>query len=74
MLRNALRNEIKDATVIIIAQRISTIMDADRIIVLDQGRAVGSGTHQELMQNCPVYQQIAASQLSEAELMGGKSK
>lgn len=74
MLRAALRNEVKDATVIIVAQRVSTIMDADRIIVLDKGRAVGIGTHQELMKNCPVYQQIAASQLSEAELAGGEAK
>ena len=74
MLRAALRGETKDATVIIVAQRVSTIMDADRIIVLDQGRAVGIGTHQELMQTCPVYQQIAASQLSEAELAGGEGR
>lgn len=74
MLRAALRDETKDATAIIVAQRVSTIMDADRIIVLDQGRAVGIGTHHELMQTCPVYQQIAASQLSEAELEGGKGR
>ena len=71
MLRAALRKEVKDATVVIVAQRVSTIMDADRIIVLDNGRAVGVGTHQELMKNCPVYQQIAASQLSESEFAGG---
>lgn len=53
MLRAALRKEVKDATVIIVAQRVSTIMDADRIIVLDQGRAVGIGTHQELLKSCP---------------------
>lgn len=73
MLRAALRKEVKDATVIIVAQRVSTIMDADRIIVLDQGRAVGIGTHRELLRTCPVYQQIAASQLSEAELAGGSA-
>ena len=72
MLRAALRKEVKDATVIIVAQRVSTIMDADRIIVLDQERAVGIGTHQELLKSCPVYQQIAASQLSESELAGGE--
>ena len=72
MLRAALRKEVKDATVIIVAQRVSTIMDANRIIVLDQGRAVGIGTHQELLKSCPVYQQIAASQLSESELAGGE--
>ena len=71
MLRAALRKEVKDATVVIVAQRVSTIMDADRIIVLDNGRAVGVGTHQELMKNCPVYQQFAASQLSESEFAGG---
>lgn len=73
MLRAALRKEITDATVVIVAQRISTILDADRILVLDQGRAVGIGTHQELMRSCPVYQQIAASQLSEAELAKAKA-
>lgn len=74
MLRAALRSEIRDATVIIIAQRVSTIMDADRIIVLDNGRAVGIGTHHQLMKTCPVYQQIAASQLSESELAGGETQ
>ncbi|HIZ77406.1 MAG TPA: ABC transporter ATP-binding protein/permease [Firmicutes bacterium] len=74
MLRSALRNEVTDATVIIVAQRVSTIMDADQIIVLDKGRAVGIGTHRELMENCSVYQQIAASQLSETELAGGEMK
>ena len=56
------------------AQRVSTIMDADQIIVLDKGRAVGIGTHRELMENCSVYQQIAASQLGETELAGGEMK
>ena len=54
--------------VIIVAQRISTILDADQIIVLDEGRIVGKGTHKELLEDCPVYQQIAWSQLSEEEL------
>lgn len=50
------------------AQRISTILDADQIIVLDEGKIVGKGTHKELLENCPVYQQIARSQMSEEEL------
>lgn len=69
MLRRALRQEVKNAAVIIVAQRVSTIMDADRIIVLDEGNIAGIGTHDELMKNCPVYQQITASQLSESELV-----
>ncbi len=68
MLRRALKNEIDHATVIMVAQRISTIMEADRILVLEDGIITGTGRHQELMQNCQVYRQIAASQLSEAEL------
>lgn len=67
-LRTALKGEVKDAVVILVAQRISTIMDAEQIIVLDEGRAVGTGTHKELLANCAVYQQIAKSQLSEEEL------
>ncbi len=54
--------------VIVIAQRISSILDADRIIVLDEGRVAGIGTHRQLLKSCIVYQQIAASQLSESEL------
>jgi ATP-binding cassette subfamily B protein len=68
MLRRALKNEIDRATVIIVAQRISTIMEADRILVLEDGKITGIGRHQELIKNCQVYRQIAASQLSEAEL------
>ena len=70
LLRKALRKEIKnkEASLIIVAQRISTILDADRIIVLDQGEIAGIGTHQELMKNCLAYKQIAASQLSESQL------
>jgi len=68
MLRRALKKEIGRATVIMVAQRISTIMEADRILVLEDGIITGTGQHQELMQNCQVYRQIAASQLSEAEL------
>lgn len=67
-LRAALKDEVKDAVVILVAQRISTIMDAQQIIVLDEGRVVGIGTHKELLANCEVYQQIAKSQLSEEEL------
>ena len=61
---------MKDATVIIVAQRISTILHADQILVLDDGKIVGKGTHQELMEQCESYQEIAKSQLSEAELKG----
>lgn len=67
-LRAALKGETKDATVIIIAQRVSTVMNADRIIVLDEGKIAGMGTHSELMENCSVYREIVASQLSEEEL------
>jgi ATP-binding cassette, subfamily B, multidrug efflux pump len=63
-----LKKEIKDATTLIVAQRIGTIKDADRIVVLDDGKIVGMGTHQELMGNCSVYQEIAYSQLSKEEL------
>ena len=70
-LRLALAREIGDRTVIIVAQRISTIMDADQIIVLDDGRMVGKGTHAELMESCEEYREIAYSQLSEEELRGG---
>jgi len=59
---------VGNSAVIIVAQRISTILDADQIIVLDEGRIVGKGKHNELMKNCTVYQQIAHSQLSEEEL------
>ena len=68
ILREALRKECKDATKIIVAQRIGTIRDADKIIVLDDGQIAGMGTHDELMKNCEVYQEIAYSQLSREEL------
>ena len=71
-LRKALSKKTADATVIIVAQRISTILHADKIIVLDEGNIVGIGTHEELMENCESYQEIARSQLSENELKGGK--
>ncbi|MFA5408749.1 MAG: ABC transporter ATP-binding protein, partial [Bacilli bacterium] len=67
-LRKALKKETKDSTILIVAQRISTIMNADQIIVLEKGEIVGKGTHDELMANCPVYQEIALSQLSKEEL------
>lgn len=71
LVRKALKENLKDTTVIIVAQRIGTIKNADRILVLDEGKAAGLGTHEELLKNCPVYREIALSQLSEEEL-GGK--
>lgn len=68
LLRQSLREKCKDATKLIVAQRIGTIRDADRIIVLDDGQIAGMGTHDELMKTCEVYQQIAYSQLSKEEL------
>ena len=70
-LRKALNEKVKNAAVIIVAQRISTILHADQILVLDEGRIVGRGTHEELMESCEAYKEIARSQLSEAELKGG---
>ena len=67
-LRRELKKYTKDATTFIVAQRIGTIMNADKIIVLDQGTCVGMGTHEELLKNCDVYKEIALSQLSEEEL------
>lgn len=67
-LRKAMKNETRDATVLIVAQRVSTVMDADRIIVLDEGRVAGIGTHRELLKSCEVYREIVSSQLSEEEL------
>lgn len=67
-LRAALRKEIADATVIIVAQRVGTVMDADRIIVLDEGRVAGMGTHKELLNTCEVYREIVSSQLTEEEI------
>lgn len=69
-LRKALSVRTKDASVIIVAQRISTIMNADQIILLNEGKVAGMGTHKELLKNCPEYLEIAKSQLSEAELAG----
>lgn len=67
-LRAALKREVRDATVFIVAQRVSTVMDADQIIVLDEGRIAGIGTHQELMQSSQVYREIVSSQLSLEEI------
>jgi len=72
-LRAALKQKVGDSTIIIVAQRINTILDADQIIVLDDGIMVGKGTHSELMRDCDVYKEIALSQLSEAELERGRS-
>ena len=73
-LRKALKKRTKDSTVLIVAQRISTILNAEQIIVLDDGRVAGIGTHKDLLKNCEVYRQIAASQLSESELAAGMSE
>ncbi|PSR20623.1 MAG: multidrug ABC transporter ATP-binding protein [Sulfobacillus acidophilus] len=67
-LRAALRHEIAQATVLIVAQRVSTVIDADRIVVLDEGQLVGVGSHHELLQTCPLYQEIVSSQLSPEEI------
>ena len=70
MLRNKLMENAKGSTFIIIAQRIGTIMNADRIVVLDKGSVVGIGTHSELMSECEIYREIALSQISEEEAAG----
>lgn len=67
-LRRALKQEIESSTILIVAQRVNTILQADQILVLDEGRIVGRGTHKELLESCEVYRQIALSQLSEEEL------
>jgi ATP-binding cassette subfamily B protein len=68
-LRSALSAKTKDATVLIVAQRVSTILNADQILVLDEGRMIGKGTHRELVASCEEYKQIAQSQMSEAEFL-----
>lgn len=73
-LRQALMREVEDLTMIFVAQRIASVMTADQILVLDQGRLVGSGTHADLMQECPVYREIAYSQLSKQELESMNAK
>ena len=67
-MKKELKKETKNKTVLIVAQRISTIINADKIIVMNEGRIVGEGTHRELLKNNSVYQEIASSQLSEEEL------
>ena len=67
-LRRALKSVTKNAVTLIVAQRVSTIMDADRILVLEGGEMAGLGTHRQLLKTCPVYYEIAASQLTEEEL------
>ena len=76
-LRRALKKKTSESTVVIVAQRVSTILNAEQILVLDDGKIVGAGTHRELLKTCEVYRQIAESQLSEAELKeqdGGKEE
>ena len=70
-LRHDLQTQLAGRTVVIVAQRISTIMNADTIIVLDEGRVVGQGTHEQLLEGCETYREIALSQLSEEELAKG---
>ena len=67
-LRQVLHESMDDATVILVAQRISTVLHAQEILVLDEGKIVGRGTHEELLKNCPEYLEIAKSQLSPKEL------
>jgi ATP-binding cassette subfamily B protein len=67
-LRAALKGETRDSTVIIVAQRVSTVMDADQILVLDDGKIVGVGKHNDLMKTCDVYRGIVSSQLSATEI------
>ena len=71
-LRKALKEKVGDSTIIIVAQRINTVLDADQIVVMDEGHMAGIGTHEELMQSCEVYKEIALSQLSEEELERGR--
>ena len=68
LLRKELKKHTQNATTLIVAQRIGTIMNADKIVVLDKGKCVGIGTHKELLKNCPVYKEIALSQFREEEL------
>jgi ATP-binding cassette subfamily B protein len=68
LVRQSLKARVKDATFIIVAQRVGSIMDADLILVLDEGRIVGRGTHDELMEGCPLYREIAVSQMTEGTI------
>ena len=70
LVRKALKEQLNDRTVIIVAQRIGTIKNADKILVLHDGEIVGLGSHKELLKNCSIYKEIALSQLSEEELNG----
>ncbi len=70
-LRRALAEEMRGKTVLMVAQRVATVMGADKIVVLDEGRVVGQGTHDELLKTCDQYREIALSQLSAEELEGG---
>ena len=74
MIRDSLNKNLKNSTILIVAQRVSSIMHADKIVVLDEGKIVGIGKHTELMQNCPIYKEIALSQLTEDEAMKGVIK
>ena len=74
LVRKKLREQLSETTVIIVAQRIGTIRNADKILVLHDGVAAGLGTHDELLKNCPIYKEIALSQLSEEELGGKESE
>ena len=67
-LRKALKQNLEESTIIIVGQRVASIMDADQIIVMDEGRIVGKGTHKQLIESCEEYQQIAYSQLSKEEV------
>ncbi|MCQ2545492.1 MAG: ABC transporter ATP-binding protein/permease, partial [Clostridia bacterium] len=67
-LRKALKESMSDKTIIVVAQRINTILEAEQILVLDEGKIVGKGSHEELLKTCAVYKEIALSQLSEREL------
>lgn len=71
-MRKSLKKNLYDKTVIIVAQRINTIIDADKIIVLDDGKIVGQGNHEDLIKSCDIYYEIAKSQLSEEEIKNGK--
>ena len=71
-LRSALKAKVGDSTIIIVAQRINTIIDAEQIVVMDEGKVAGIGTHDQLMECCDVYREIALSQLSEEELERGR--
>ena len=67
-LRAALKREVSDAVMIVVAQRVNTILDADLILVMDEGKIVGSGTHKELLKTCQVYREIVLSQVAEEEI------